>query len=101
VQNRARQLALFFLTISMPMLASIQDRLKRVEICHSCEHYRRSVKQCTICGCLVSLKITWANTRCPVDKWLEVEGGQDPISRFQQRLWKKFSKDPSQDQNKL
>jgi hypothetical protein len=80
------------------MLASVKDRLKRAEICHACDHYRRSTKQCTICGCLISLKISWANTRCPADKWLEVEAGQDAITKFQKRVWGMFAKDPSQDQ---
>ncbi len=78
------------------MLASMQDKLKRAEICHACEHYRRSIKQCTLCGCLVSLKISWANTRCPVDRWVEVPVGNDSVSKFQQRIWGMFNSSKDQ-----
>jgi hypothetical protein len=80
------------------MFASVNDRLKRAEICHACEHYRRSTKQCQMCGCLASLKISWAESECPVGKWSAVAGGNDPFSQLQKKMMDLFTKKSSQDQ---
>jgi hypothetical protein len=80
------------------MLASIKDRLKRAEICHACEYYRRATRQCKQCGCIVNFKVMLSDTRCPLDKWLEVKPGTDVITQLQQRVWLAAEKDSSQDQ---
>lgn len=76
------------------MLASMKDRLERVAICQACEQYRKPTKQCKECGCLVSLKVSWADTACPLGKWSEVPGGFDPITQMQQRMVR-FFKQPN------
>lgn len=74
------------------MLASMKDRMDRVAICQVCDEYRRATKQCKKCGCLVNLKISWADTACPLGKWSEVPGGFDPITQMQTRLVQFFKK---------
>jgi len=53
------------------MLTDMKTRLERATICQACEHYRRSIKQCTECGCLVNFKVIFAASSCPIGKWKE------------------------------
>lgn len=46
----------------------IQER--RYSICMSCEHFRRTTKQCKKCGCFMTIKTSLANAECPAGKWL-------------------------------
>ena len=75
------------------MLAGINDRLKRAELCHACEYYRRVTKQCKQCGCLVNFKVMLAETSCPIGKWAEVRPGTDVGTQLQQRIWAAVEKD--------
>lgn len=76
------------MAINNAMIASSKDRFDRVAKCQTCDQYLRSTRQCRLCGCLVSVKIAWADSECPLGKWSRVEGGHDPISRTI-RLFKK------------
>lgn len=55
------------------MLASLQHRLERAEICHKCDKYIKHQKRCSVCGCIMSLKIAIASMQCPENKWLAVK----------------------------
>ena len=68
----------------------MQVRLERAGHCQKCEFYRRSTKQCTLCGCLVNLKVTIANTSCPAGKWKEAEPGNDLISDISNKVQNLF-----------
>jgi hypothetical protein len=59
------------------MFTSMPVRLERAGHCQRCEHYRRSTKQCNMCGCLVNLKVTIARSVCPVGKWGAAKEGND------------------------
>ena len=54
---------------------SDEERERRFAICQGCEFY--DGKSCTKCGCPAVRerkflsKLSWANERCPVGKWLE------------------------------
>jgi len=54
------------------MITDMKTRLERATICQACEYYRRSIKQCTECGCLVNFKVIFAAQSCPIGKWKEV-----------------------------
>jgi len=41
----------------------------RLEICKSCEHYRRLSNTCRKCGCFMKLKTTLEHAKCPIGKW--------------------------------
>ena len=84
--------------MSTAILASMKDRLKRAELCHSCEHYRRVTRQCRKCGCIINLKVMIANSVCPIGKWNEVKPGNDAITQFQQKIWNNTLIDPTADQ---
>ena len=43
------------------------ERDKRLDICHDCEHYTGI--RCKICGCFVAAKTWLRHEACPVDKW--------------------------------
>lgn len=72
------------------MFTDMKTRLERAGHCQQCEFYRRSTKQCTKCGCLVNLKVTVANTSCPVGKWKEVPGGNDIVSNISNQIQEFF-----------
>lgn len=59
------------------MFTDMKIRLERAGHCQKCEHYRRSLKQCAECGCLVNFKVMLADSSCPVGKWDKVAPGND------------------------
>ena len=59
------------------MFTSMAVRLERAGHCQRCQHYRRSTKQCTLCGCLVNLKVTIAKSVCPIGTWGASAEGHD------------------------
>lgn len=44
----------------------------RYDICNSCEFNRRGV--CSVCDCIVPLKILVGGEECPKQKWLKLNG---------------------------
>jgi len=50
-------------------IASEKERQDRLEICGACD--RHQAGRCAACGCLVVVKTSWAEQRCPLDppKW--------------------------------
>mgnify|MGYP003142989154 FL=1 len=48
---------------------------KRLETCSDCEHLRRKVMRCGMCGCLVEQKAKWATAKCPDDRWAKEKVG--------------------------
>ena len=41
----------------------------RLDICQSCEFFRKRFQQCSKCGCFMKLKTMIDKARCPVGKW--------------------------------
>jgi len=54
-----------------PKLAPRKVTANRMEICRDCEHYKTDTTQCDICQCFMPVKTTFANVKCPIDKWEE------------------------------
>ena len=44
----------------------------RYEICKHCEHFSKMLKICKKCGCFMPGKVLMKNTRCPMNKWVEI-----------------------------
>jgi hypothetical protein len=42
---------------------------KRLEICKSCSEYIKAITLCNKCKCIMPLKVTLSNSRCPLNKW--------------------------------
>ena len=41
----------------------------RLEICRSCEFFRKRTQTCSQCGCFMKLKTTLEHAKCPIEKW--------------------------------
>jgi hypothetical protein len=41
----------------------------RLEICRSCEFFRKRTQTCSQCGCFMKLKTTLEQAKCPEKKW--------------------------------
>ena len=41
----------------------------RQSICNKCEHRRKIVNQCKLCGCFLFLKTKLLYSECPIGKW--------------------------------
>jgi hypothetical protein len=50
----------------------------RLKACHSCEHLKKDVERCGLCGCLVEHKAKWATASCPdtPKRWPKVKVGE-------------------------
>lgn len=57
-----------------PRIVPRAVRLSRLETCHSCDRYLSETDQCSICQCIMGIKTSFANMRCPIDKWEEYTG---------------------------
>ena len=42
---------------------------ERFEICKACPKLIKATKQCSQCGCLMSLKVKLHEAECPLKKW--------------------------------
>lgn len=56
-----------------PKLAPRKVTADRMEICRACDHFDALTTQCSQCLCIMYLKTTFANVRCPIDKWEEYD----------------------------
>lgn len=54
-----------------PKIVPRKVRTERLEICHKCDRYLPESDQCSICFCILGIKTSFANMRCPLDKWFE------------------------------
>lgn len=54
----------------MPTVTA-EVQASRLAICQACEHYEADRDACTRCGCGMTLKVSWAESQCPLDppKW--------------------------------
>lgn len=50
------------------VFTSNEVKNERQELCNTCTHKRMG--RCTICGCVIELKIRYAQSECPIKKWL-------------------------------
>mgnify|MGYP003149326305 CR=1 FL=1 len=44
-----------------------EEKERRLAICDTCEHKRRS--RCNLCGCFITYKAGLTNSECPLGKW--------------------------------
>ena len=57
-----------------PQIVPRKVRKRRLDICHSCDRYIEDSDQCSICLCILGIKASFANMKCPIDKWMEYKG---------------------------
>lgn len=41
----------------------------RLSICRDCAHWRPRTGRCGKCGCIMQLKTSLKNAKCPIGKW--------------------------------
>lgn len=41
----------------------------RLEVCTGCPNFRRLTRTCSECGCQLDLKVLYARSQCPKQKW--------------------------------
>ena len=70
------------------MFTSIQIRLERAGHCQRCEYYHRTTKQCNQCGCFINLKVTLADSECPIGKWKKAPVGNDLVAELSHQVQK-------------
>ena len=44
-------------------------RKVRMQICQGCPHFKRLMNTCGECGCQMNLKVMYAKSECPKQKW--------------------------------
>lgn len=57
-----------FKNTSQPKL-SIEEKIKRQEICSSCSFFHKESFRCKKCGCFLKWKTSWKTQKCPIGKW--------------------------------
>ena len=46
---------------------------QRLDFCKDCKYFKDALKQCSICGCLMPLKVKLKESWCPVGYWLQYD----------------------------
>ena len=42
---------------------------ERFDTCIECEHLRKSLQQCKLCGCFIKGKVQFQDAKCPDGRW--------------------------------
>jgi|GEM_PF-6041839 len=56
----------------MSEVKEISELERRLRICFECEHVHRigkTIKTCTVCGCVLNFKARLNGQKCPKGKW--------------------------------
>lgn len=48
-------------------ILSDEDTEARLAVCHDCPKYNE--RTCSLCGCNMRVKASWAEQKCPLGKW--------------------------------
>ena len=46
-----------------------REAIDKMKQCIQCEHFRKSTKQCKLCGCFMPLKVRLPGQHCTIGKW--------------------------------
>jgi hypothetical protein len=41
----------------------------RLDVCKTCDHFKKISRQCELCGCFLDLKTELTRAECPIKKW--------------------------------
>lgn len=42
---------------------------ERIKVCEQCPQFQRALRKCSLCGCMVDLKVKVLRAECPAEKW--------------------------------
>jgi len=48
-----------------------QKAQERYDICKACDRFSKYTFQCKECGCIMKIKVTLIDSKCPLNKWLQ------------------------------
>jgi len=54
---------------SSNLFASNELKEERMSICKKCEYYSPRQVRCKQCGCWLTQKIKFTNSKCPIERW--------------------------------
>lgn len=54
---------------------SEEETASRLAVCHECPQFHD--RTCILCGCNMKIKASWADQKCPLGKWPELNGRHD------------------------
>ena len=60
-------------TVPVPYLTLVEDDIRdsRYALCKACEFFTVH-KTCSKCNCIMPVKVVWADSECPIGKWLKL-----------------------------
>jgi hypothetical protein len=67
--SKLRDIAIKLLKGELPALADGELAEERMKVCRECDHFRKMIINCEICGCFLPGKTKLLEMRCPIDKW--------------------------------
>lgn len=67
-------------------------KLQRLNICNSCNNYRKNTKTCKKCGCYMPAKATFASSECPAGLWATQKPGKDLINILEEMILESWNK---------
>jgi len=51
------------------VLAIAENAEQRLATCETCEHYRKRLRQCSLCNCIMPVKVRFQKASCPDGRW--------------------------------
>jgi hypothetical protein len=51
------------------ILLSTNEADERLKACGSCDHYRKRLRQCSLCNCIMPVKVRFQKASCPDGRW--------------------------------
>jgi hypothetical protein len=64
-----RDIAIKVLKGELPPLADGELARERIKMCEQCIQYRKHIRTCNMCGCLLDIKTKFLEATCPIDLW--------------------------------
>lgn len=64
-----RDIAKGLLSGELPPISSAELAHERIKVCQECPAFRKMIRQCSICGCMIDLKTKLLEAKCPTEQW--------------------------------
>jgi len=55
--------------LGIQLQAATKDAEMRLAISGTCVHYRKRLRQCSICNCIMPVKVRFKKVSCPDGRW--------------------------------
>ncbi len=64
-----KSIAIKLLRGELPPISPAELSSERLKMCVECEHFKKMIRQCEICGCMLDLKTKLLEADCPIGLW--------------------------------